>query len=456
MSPLRVDSQRATPMVAPLKMMSREKKPMKAVMLRLRNGWPMPLALQGVFEIVQSIVFCMALLTVPLVAVYFSGGFLENSFETILQFGGLLWLLIHGVPLEVLNLGPEADPSAVSGILTLLPLGLSLLPFIFCWRAGRRIARASYTDQLWQGLAGAFITYGAIGTGVAFLASSSYAKANLISATFIPLIIAFVGLIFGARREAGSWGRLIGVDVAAHISRISPHRRWAGTYVWHVIVAGFIGYMAAVAISGILMSITVGLHWADVANIYQELRPGPIGSFALTLLQLGLIPNAVFWVLSWISGGGFSIGAGSTLSTLETTVGPLPSMPLFAALPSGEAGNQWLFLLLPVLAGIVAGWYFLRVGENHLEDWFARRIPFNILSLGVSTLCLAVFTGIAAGLVSLAGSWLSSGSLAIGRLTELGPHMWVTAGALALQIGLGTAIGYLVAPLFETDPVLEG
>ena len=133
--------------------MSREKKPMKAVMLRLRNGWPMPLALQGVFEIVQSIVFCMALLTVPLVAVYFSGGFLENSFETILQFGGLLWLLIHGVPLEVLNLGPEADPSAVSGLLTLLPLGLSLLPFIFCWRAGRRIARASYTDQLWQGLA---------------------------------------------------------------------------------------------------------------------------------------------------------------------------------------------------------------------------------------------------------------------------------------------------------------
>ena len=118
--------------------------------------------------------------------------------------------------------------------------------------------------------------------------------------------------------------------------------------------------------------------------------------------------------------------------------------------------HQWLFLLIPVAAGIVAGWYFLRVGENHLEDWFARRIPFNALSLGASTACLAVFTGVVTGLLSLAGSWLSSGSLAIGRLVEIGPNMWATAGALALQIGLGTAIGYLIAPLFETDPVLEG
>ena len=63
-------------MVATLTVMSREKKPMKAVMLRLRNGWPMPLALQGVFEILQSVVFCIALIMLPLVAVYFSGGFL--------------------------------------------------------------------------------------------------------------------------------------------------------------------------------------------------------------------------------------------------------------------------------------------------------------------------------------------------------------------------------------------
>ncbi|MEF9873816.1 MAG: DUF6350 family protein [Glutamicibacter sp.] len=104
----------------------------------------------------------------------------------------------------------------------------------------------------------------------------------------------------------------------------------------------------------------------------------------------------------------------------------------------------------------MAGWYFLRVGENHLEDWFARRIPFNALSLAASTASLAVFTGIVCGLLSLIGSWLSSGSLAIGRLVEIGPNMWATAGALALQIGVGTAIGYLIAPLFETDPVLEG
>ncbi|WPR65385.1 DUF6350 family protein [Glutamicibacter protophormiae] len=437
-------------------MMSREKKPMKAVMLRLRNGWPMPLALQGVFEMLQSVVFCLALIALPLVAVYFSGGFLEDSFEVILQFAGFVWLLIHGVPIEVFNVGPETDPSSMTGWLTLMPLGLSLLPFLFCLRAGRRIARASYTDQLWQGLLGAVVAYGAIGTGVGFLVANDYGRVNILAATFIPLVIASLGLLIGTRREAGSWGRLFGMDTAAYLHSISPHRRWAGSYVWHVVVSGFMGYVAAVGISGILLTITLGLHWTEVANVYQELRPGPIGSAALTLLQLALIPNAVFWVLSWISGGGFSLGAGSTLSTLETTVGPLPSIPMLAALPSGEPTNQWLYLLIPVLAGILAGWYFLRVGENHLEDWFARRIPFNALALGASTACLAVFTGVVAGLLSLGGSWLSSGSLAIGRLTELGPHAWVTAGALALQIGLGTAIGYLIAPLFETDPVLEG
>lgn len=443
-------------MVAPWKMMSREKKPMKAVMLRLRNGWPMPLALQGVFEMLQSVVFCLALIALPLIAVYFSGGFLEDSFEVILQFAGFVWLLIHGVPIEVFNVGPDTDPSSMTGWLTLMPLGLSLLPFLFCLRAGRRIARASYTDQLWQGLLGAVVAYGAIGTGVGFLVANDYGRVNILAATFIPLVIASLGLLIGARREAGSWGRLFGMDTAAYLHSISPHRRWAGSYVWHVIVSGFMGYVAAVGISGILLTITLGLHWTEVANVYQELRPGPIGSAALTLLQLSLIPNAVFWVLSWISGGGFGLGAGSTLSTLETTVGPLPSIPMLAALPSGEPTNQWLYLLIPVLAGILAGWYFLRVGENHLEDWFARRIPFNALALGASTACLAVFTGVVAGLLSLGGSWLSSGSLAIGRLTELGPHAWVTAGALALQIGLGTAIGYLIAPLFETDPVLEG
>ncbi|WP_223261573.1 cell division protein PerM [Glutamicibacter arilaitensis] len=344
----------------------------------------------------------------------------------------------------------------MTGWATLIPLGLSLLPFLFCLRAGRRIARASYTDQLWQGLLGAFVAYGAIGTGIGFLANNAYAQVNILAAAFIPLIIALVGLIIGARREAGSWARLFGVDTAAYIQRVSPHRRWAGSYVWHVIVAGFLGYVAAVGISGLLLTINLGVHWTDVANVSQELRPGPIGSATLTLVQLSYVPNAVFWVLSWISGGGFSIGTGSTLSTLETTVGPLPSIPMLASLPSGEVAHQWLFLLIPVAAGIVAGWYFLRVGENHLEDWFARRIPFNSLSLAASTACLAVFTGIVTGLLSLIGSWMSSGSLAIGRLVEIGPNMWATAGALALQIGVGTAIGYLIAPLFETDPVLEG
>ncbi len=38
-------------------------------------------------------------------------------------------------------------------------------------------------------------------------------------------------MVIGARREAGSWSRLIGVDAVDWISRTSQHSRWAGSYL---------------------------------------------------------------------------------------------------------------------------------------------------------------------------------------------------------------------------------
>lgn len=110
------------------------------------------------------------------------------------------------MPIQIHNLGPETDPSSVSGWFTLIPLGLSLIPLFFAMRAGRRIARASYTDQLWQGLLGAFTAYGLVGLATGFLVSNDYASVNVVAAALLPLVIVFFGLLIGARREAGSWG----------------------------------------------------------------------------------------------------------------------------------------------------------------------------------------------------------------------------------------------------------
>ncbi|MFF5793362.1 DUF6350 family protein [Paeniglutamicibacter sp. NPDC012692] len=440
-------------------MSEKKKKPPAAAALnaareRLNTGWPMPLFLQGAFELLQAALFSAFLVVIPWMAVWFSGGFADRSIESVLKMSGQMWLLIHGVPLHLLQVGTGADPSNLSGVLNAVPLGLTLIPFFLCWRAGRRIARASYTDQLWQGILGALGVYLLCGLFTGFLVNNDEAQTTLLMASTIPLISAGAGVIIGARREAGSWGRLIGFDAAAWISKTSQHSRWAGSYLWAVVCGGTLAYMMTFGLAALLLTINIGMHWVDISNVYQQLRPGPIGSAVLTLGQLGVMPNLVLWTLAWITGGGFTFGVGSTISPLETTVGPLPAVPLLAALPSGDLTYAWAFMLLPVFAGFMAGWYFLRVGENHFDDWISLKVRSRWVSLGLSTVVLGIVVGATAGILSLAGSWLASGSVGIGRFTEIGPNILLTALFLAAEVAIGTAIGYLVSPLLEHDPVL--
>ncbi len=418
------------------------------------EGLPMPLWLQGALEFIQCAFLSALLVVVPLVGVWFAGGFAERTLDSVFRMCGQVWLLIHGVPLQ-LTLAGDASPVVSTGMLTIIPLGLTLIPFFLAWRSGRRIARASYTDQLWQGIVGALGAYLLVGLITGFAVPTEEVGVNLGAAALIPLIPAGLGVVVGARREAGSWGRLIGVDFVEWIAATSQHSRWAGSYLWSVIRAGLLGYVAVFALAALALTVTLGMHWLDISNIYQQLQPGPVGGSVLTVAQLGMMPNLALWALAWISGGGITLGVGSTMGPLSTAVGPLPAVPFLGALPAGDLGSAWAFMLAPVLAGILAGWWFLREGENHFEDWLSIRLNTRWLSLAFSTVLLGVFIGIVTGVVSLAGSWLAGGSLGIGRLTEVGPNLWMTALLLAGEVGLGVIIGYLLAPLLEHDPVLE-
>ncbi|MBG6084060.1 cell division protein PerM [Zhihengliuella flava] len=419
------------------------------------DGIPMPLWLQGAFELLQSAILSALLVIVPLVAVWFAGGFEDLELENLLRLCGQAWLLIHGVPLH-LSIPTEAA-APLTGTLSLTPLGLALVPFLLSWRAGRRIARASYADQLWQGLLGALGAYALFGVGTGFAVPTAEVEVPLVAAGLIPLVVAGAGVVIGCRREAGSWARLIGVDLVTWIAKTSQHARWAGTYVWAVIRASVVAYFAALALAALVLAVDLGAHWAQMSNLYQQLGTGVIGGILLTVGQLGLVPNFVFYTLAWISGGGFSLGTGSTLSTLETTVGPLPALPLLAALPTGDVlGSAWMFMALPVVAGFIAGWWFVREGEDHLDDWCSLKIPYRWLSLSLSTLLLGLFTGAGAGLISLVGSWIASGSVGIGRLTEIGPDLWLTGALVGAEVAIGTMLGALSGPLLVPDPVYDG
>jgi len=415
------------------------------------RGLPMPLWLQGAIETAQAAIISALAVLVPIIAVWATAGFQDDGFETLARLAGQSWLLVHGVPLELAAAGSTAASHTGSGLLTLVPLGLTLIPFLLAWRAGRRLARASYTDQLWQALLGSWVVYSAFGVATGFVCRTPDVGINLGYAMVVPLIPFALGMVIGARREAGSWSRLIGVDAVDWISRTSQHSRWAGSYLASVVKAGFVAVAAALALAAVLLAVDLFVHWNLVLAVYEALDAGAAGGAALTVAQLGYLPNLVVFALAWTSGSGFAMGVGSQVGPLGTAVGPLPSIPVLAAIPAGALDYAFVALLVPVIAGVLAGWWFLREGENHFDEWLSIKVHARWFTATASTLVLGVLAGAAAGLLAMGLAWLARGSAGIGRLTDIGPDPLWTGVWLAAEVGAGVVIGYAAGPWLERE-----
>jgi hypothetical protein len=415
------------------------------------RGLPMPLWLQGALETAQAAFISALVVMVPIIAVWATAGFQNAQFDALARLAGQSWLLVHGVPLELNAAGSGTAAHADSGFLTLIPLGLTLIPFLLAWRAGRRLARASYTDQLWQALLGSWIVYAAFGAATGFVCRTPDVAINLGYALLVPLIPYALGMVVGARREAGSWSRLIGVDAVDWISRTSQHSRWAGSYLASAAKAGFVAIVTALALASVLLAVNLFIHWNLVVAVYEALDAGAVGGAALTVAQLGYLPNLVVFALAWISGSGFALGVGSQVGPLGTAVGPLPSIPVLAAIPSGPLDYAFVALVVPVLAGVLAGWWFLREGENHFDEWLSIKIRARWFTATVSTVVLGALTGLAAGLLTVALAWLAGGSAGIGRLTAVGPDPFWTGVWVAAEVGAGVVIGYAAGPWLERE-----
>ena len=102
-------------------------------------------------------------------------------------------------------------------------------------------------------------------------------------------------------------------------------------------------------------------------------------------------------------------------------------------------------------AGAIAGWWFLREGEDHLDEWVALKVPFRPLSALLSSLALGVLTGLLTSLAALWLGWISYGSLGVGRFTEVGAEPLSFAGHTALWVGLGVALGNLLSRALVPD-----
>ena len=406
----------------------------------------MPLWLQGVVELILTALMSGVLVVAAMAAVWATNGFGGTEFSSVAAMSAHLWLLIHGVPLDL-----SAVFGASAGTMTLVPLGLSVLPLLFCYRSGRRLARASYEGEFLIPVLSGSVTYALICSAVYGWASPSPKPLQVLNAALVPLGIVVVGLMWGGYREARSLSRMVGVDTAEQISQMSQYSRWAGSYAWAVVRAAVVAAVAFVGLGALLLALGILGGWSQVVATYQELHAGPVGDTAVTLLQLGFLPNLVIYAMAWSTGAGFAFGAGTSIGLTSSNAGSLPMLPILGAVPESLGSAGLLGLLVPVAAGAIAGWWFLREGEDHLDEWVALKVPFRPLSALLSSLALGVLTGLLTSLAALWLGWISYGSLGVGRFTEVGAEPLSFAGHTALWVGFGVALGNLLSRALVPD-----
>ena len=411
-----------------------------------RYSVPMPLWLQGVVELILTALMSGVLVVAAMAAVWATNGFGGTEFSSVAAMSAHLWLLIHGVPLDL-----SAVFGASAGTMTLVPLGLSILPLLFCYRSGRRLARASYEGEFLIPVLSGSVTYALICSAVYGWASPSPKPLQVLNAALVPLGIVVVGLMWGGYREARSLSRMVGVDTAEQISQMSQYSRWAGSYAWAVVRAAAVAAVAFVGLGALLLALGILGGWSQVVATYQELHAGPVGDTAVTLLQLGFLPNLVIYAMAWSTGAGFAFGAGTSIGLTSSNAGSLPMLPILGAVPESLGSAGLLGLLVPVAAGAIAGWWFLREGEDHLDEWVALKVPFRLLSALLSSLALGMLTGLLTSLAALWLGWISYGSLGVGRFTEVGAEPLSFAGHTALWVGLGVALGNLLSRALVPD-----
>lgn len=392
-----------------------------------------PLWLMGFFEGLQVLLLMALLVALPVGGGLVAQQWGEVDASSVVSTVAQVWLVIHAVPLEL----PEAH-----ALFRLVPLGLTLIPLLLAWRAGQRLARGAYPNQLWQGLLPFALVYVAGAVGIATVADDALAQVNPWWVVLTVTAVIVLGSVGGCMAEARSISRLFGVDLEARVYQFSQRLKWTGAYLWAVLRGAVVASVSAVALSAAVLATVLAWRWMDVVNAHQQIGAGLVGTFALVLLHLAVAPNLVLWTLSYTTGVGFWVGSDSHISPFTAGTGALPDVPVLAALPDQVYEYGWAVLAVPAVAGILAGWWLVREGENHMDDWFALHIRPRFISATLSTLVLGLLTGLVTALLSLLPLWLSHISLGLGRLVDVGPHALFSAGMLGAWVAAGTVVGY--------------
>jgi len=356
-----------------------------------------------------------------------------------------IWLLGHGVdvtftldPTTAAALGIAGAGAPVT--ITIALLGFALLTLLLGVRAGERVAETGHRAL---GELTTLVVFGAASGVVTLTAVNGAARPSIWQGVLLPTLVFGVGLFLGVLRE----GRERGADAAGSSLRdgIDDWRPQVRVAVGGALRAGAAAVAITTLVSAVAVAVLIAVNYAQIIRLYEALHTEVIGGFALTAGELAFLPNLVIWAASWFVGPGFAIGAGSHVSPIGTALGPVPTIPLLGALPTGDLAFGFAGLLVPVVAGFLAGAAVRPILTRALD---AAGVP-HLPALVVTALGGGVFGGLLLGLLAA----VSGGAAGPGRFQQVGPDALAVGLAAALEfavaIGIGLAASRRVPRLFR-------
>lgn len=375
-----------------------------------------------------------------------------STLTVALAVGVVGWFLsdagAHGTPSDALEVGAlgwltgHGSGASVQGTpVTMLPLGLTLVLAVVCWRLGHRVGEALAA----HGPDAAGIADGerdwTVPTGVGLFAAG-YVVVAVVTAvvasppdggTSLPRLVlgclVLAGGVGGAAVTVGS-GR-----AAGWVGRLPAELR-------DTVAAAAAIVLVTLALSALLAAVGFALAFPEIASVLSQLQTGPGSAVLIVGLALLLVPNAVAFAGAYGLGPGFVFGTGTVVSPALVVLGPLPLFPVVAGTPT-TAAPGWLTAVLGVVPFLLAGAVVAQVQRGRPTT----RFDVGVVRGGAA--------GVLAGGVVGLGALLAGGAVGPGRMADVGPFVGDVTVHAVVAFATGGLVGGLLATVSQRRAYLD-
>jgi hypothetical protein len=322
-----------------------------------------------------------------------------------MRFATAVWLSAGRTPLSV-----------PGGTITLAPLGLTLLLALLLARAASMLARTSGISELSEvGVVVASVAapYAVLSALLCLVARTGSLRPSpggaFVTEALIAVIASGAGALRGADLIRAGWER-----APIELRRAAAAAGASGL----VLVGG-----GAIVMVGSLFS-----HSGAISQMISGYNGGT-GDFAVVLLSILLLPNAILFGAAYLTGTGFAVGAGTSVGFTSVHAGPVPALPILAAVPHGKAPLvvTALCIVFILVAGVVAA--------ISVERGSDRSLPERMTTIASTPGVIAV------GALVLAA--IAGGPAGPGTLRAFGPSPWQVGLSVGFEIGVVSAVAVL-------------